>query len=147
MAFVHLHLHTEFSLLDGACRIKSSRNSSRKMTSAAVILKTAVFFKRCIIGMGRTHKIFGGFIIFAVLTLITNKNTQWSSCGIAVKKAADNFKFVRFLTLCGNFSFWFSFIQLCSYQIQIQLYARCQTVDIYTNGCPVRFAEQTDLNV
>lgn len=22
MAFVHLHLHTEFSLLDGACRIK-----------------------------------------------------------------------------------------------------------------------------
>ena len=22
MSFVHLHLHTEFSLLDGACRIK-----------------------------------------------------------------------------------------------------------------------------
>ena len=22
MAFTHLHLHTEFSLLDGACRIK-----------------------------------------------------------------------------------------------------------------------------
>ncbi len=30
-------------------------------------------FKRCIVGMGRTHEVFGSFIIFAVLTLITNK--------------------------------------------------------------------------
>ena len=36
MDFVHLHLHTEFSLLDGACRIKELCSAAKKMGQSAV---------------------------------------------------------------------------------------------------------------
>ena len=38
MAFVHLHLHTEFSLLDGACRIKKLVKHVKEMGQTAVAI-------------------------------------------------------------------------------------------------------------
>ena len=38
MAFVHLHLHTEFSLLDGACRIKKLAERVKELGQSAVAI-------------------------------------------------------------------------------------------------------------
>ncbi len=38
MAFVHLHLHTEFSLLDGACRIKKLAQRVKELGQSAVAI-------------------------------------------------------------------------------------------------------------
>ena len=38
MSFVHLHLHTEFSLLDGACRIKKLVERVKEMGQEAVAI-------------------------------------------------------------------------------------------------------------
>ena len=38
MSFVHLHLHTEFSLLDGACRIKQLVERVKGMGQEAVAI-------------------------------------------------------------------------------------------------------------
>ena len=38
MAFVHLHLHTEFSLLDGACRIKQLAKRVKELGQSAVAI-------------------------------------------------------------------------------------------------------------
>ena len=35
MSFVHLHVHTEFSLLDGACRIKDLPKTGKEMGQTA----------------------------------------------------------------------------------------------------------------
>ena len=38
MSFVHLHLHTEFSLLDGACRIKKLAERVKELGQEAVAI-------------------------------------------------------------------------------------------------------------
>ena len=38
MSFVHLHLHTEFSLLDGACRIKKLVKHVKELGQSAVAI-------------------------------------------------------------------------------------------------------------
>ena len=38
MAFVHLHLHTEYSLLDGACRIKDLAKYVKGLGQEAVAI-------------------------------------------------------------------------------------------------------------
>ena len=38
MAFVHLHLHTEYSLLDGACRIKDLAKYVKELGQEAVAI-------------------------------------------------------------------------------------------------------------
>ena len=38
MSFVHLHLHTEFSLLDGACRIKKLPQRVKELGQTAVAI-------------------------------------------------------------------------------------------------------------
>lgn len=38
MAFVHLHVHTEFSLLDGACRINRLISAAKEMGQAAIAI-------------------------------------------------------------------------------------------------------------
>ena len=38
MSFVHLHLHTEFSLLDGACRIQELVRRVKELGQAAVAI-------------------------------------------------------------------------------------------------------------
>ena len=38
MSFVHLHLHTEFSLLDGACRIKKLVERVKELGQEAVAI-------------------------------------------------------------------------------------------------------------
>ncbi len=38
MAFVHLHLHTEFSLLDGACRISKLMERVKSLGQEAVAI-------------------------------------------------------------------------------------------------------------
>ena len=38
MSFVHLHLHTEFSLLDGACRIKKLVKQVKELGQSAVAI-------------------------------------------------------------------------------------------------------------
>ena len=38
MSFVHLHLHTEFSLLDGACRIKKLVQRVKELGQTAVAI-------------------------------------------------------------------------------------------------------------
>ena len=38
MAFVHLHLHTEYSLLDGACRIQDLVKGVKELGQTAVAI-------------------------------------------------------------------------------------------------------------
>ena len=38
MSYVHLHLHTEFSLLDGACRIKKLVKHVKQLGQTAVAI-------------------------------------------------------------------------------------------------------------
>ena len=40
--FVHLHLHTEYSLLDGACRIKDVAKGQKNSVCIALLLLTTV---------------------------------------------------------------------------------------------------------
>ena len=58
MSFVHLHVHTEYSLLDGACRINSLMDRVKELGQSAIaitdhgvisiIFDTAVFIiKNC----------------------------------------------------------------------------------------------------
>ena len=54
MSFVHLHLHTEFSLLDGACRIDSVVQKARELgqtalaiTDHGVMYGAVAFYKAC----------------------------------------------------------------------------------------------------
>ena len=54
MSFVHLHVHTEFSLLDGACRIDKAAKRAREMgqtalavTDHGVMYGAVAFFKAC----------------------------------------------------------------------------------------------------
>jgi len=54
MAFVHLHVHTEFSLLDGACRIDSLAKRAKAMgqtalaiTDHGVMYGAVAFYKAC----------------------------------------------------------------------------------------------------
>ena len=54
MAFVHLHVHTEFSLLDGACRIdklteklKEMGQSAIAITDHGVMYGAVAFYKAC----------------------------------------------------------------------------------------------------
>ena len=54
MSFVHLHLHTEFSLLDGACRIKKLVDRVKELGQEAVAITdhgvmygVVDFFKAC----------------------------------------------------------------------------------------------------
>ena len=55
MAFAHLHVHTEYSLLDGACRINKIASAARQkgMTSLAitdhgVMYGVIDFYRACI---------------------------------------------------------------------------------------------------
>ena len=36
MAFVHLHVHTEYSLLDGACRIRDLARRAKELGQTAL---------------------------------------------------------------------------------------------------------------
>ena len=54
MSFVHLHVHTEYSLLDGACRIKDIPKKIKEMgqtgvamTDHGVMYGSVEFFKAC----------------------------------------------------------------------------------------------------
>ena len=54
MAFVHLHVHTEFSLLDGACRIEKVAKRAKEMgqtalaiTDHGVMYGAVAFYKAC----------------------------------------------------------------------------------------------------
>ena len=55
MAFVHLHLHTEYSLLDGACRIqdlvkrvKELGQTAVAITDHGVMYGCVDFYKACV---------------------------------------------------------------------------------------------------
>ena len=55
MAFVHLHVHTEYSLLDGACRIdkiaekaKTLRQTALAVTDHGVMYGDVAFYKACL---------------------------------------------------------------------------------------------------
>ena len=54
MAFVHLHVHSEFSLLDGACRIESLPKRAAEMGQTAIAITdhgvmygAVAFYKAC----------------------------------------------------------------------------------------------------
>ena len=54
MAFVHLHVHTEYSLLDGACRtdalaetVKSMGQTAVACTDHGVMYGAVAFYKAC----------------------------------------------------------------------------------------------------
>ena len=54
MSFVHLHVHTEFSLLDGACRIDSAPQYAKELGQSAlaitdhgVMYGAVAFYKAC----------------------------------------------------------------------------------------------------
>lgn len=54
MAFVHLHLHTEYSLLDGECRIEKIPEAVKKagqtavaITDHGVMYGAVPFYKAC----------------------------------------------------------------------------------------------------
>lgn len=55
MGFVHLHLHSEYSLLDGACRIadipkaaKAAGHEAVAVTDHGVLYGAVAFYKACI---------------------------------------------------------------------------------------------------
>ena len=55
MAFVHLHVHTEYSLLDGACRIdklakkaKALGQTALAVTDHGVMYGAVAFYKACL---------------------------------------------------------------------------------------------------
>jgi DNA polymerase-3 subunit alpha len=55
MSFVHLHVHTEFSLLDGACRIKELTKLVKELgqnavaiTDHGVMYGTIDFYRACL---------------------------------------------------------------------------------------------------
>ena len=57
MGFVHLHMHTEYSLLDGACRIervvaraKELGQTALAITDHGVMYGAVAFYKACIDG-------------------------------------------------------------------------------------------------
>ena len=54
MAFVHLHVHTEYSLLDGACRISKLAQRAKELgqtalavTDHGVMYGAVAFYKAC----------------------------------------------------------------------------------------------------
>ena len=54
MAFTHLHVHTEYSLLDGACRIEKLLDKAQEMgqksvaiTDHGVMYGVIDFYKEC----------------------------------------------------------------------------------------------------
>ena len=54
MSFAHLHVHSEYSLLDGACRIeelvsyaKNSGHKSLAVTDHGVLYGAVAFYKAC----------------------------------------------------------------------------------------------------
>ena len=54
MAFVHLHVHTEYSLLDGACRVDQLAEAARDMGQTAIAITdhgvmygAVAFYKAC----------------------------------------------------------------------------------------------------
>ena len=55
MSFVHLHVHTEFSLLDGACRIERLAKRIKQLGQTAVAITdhgvmygAVAFYKACL---------------------------------------------------------------------------------------------------
>ena len=55
MAFVHLHVHTEYSLLDGACRIDTIAKRAKELgqtalavTDHGVMYGAVAFYKACL---------------------------------------------------------------------------------------------------
>ena len=38
MSFVHLHVHTEYSLLDGACKIKNLVKAAKELSQPAIAI-------------------------------------------------------------------------------------------------------------
>ena len=62
MAFVHLHVHTEYSLLDGACRIdkiaekaKSLGQTALAVTDHGVMYGAVAFYKACLAAGDQAH--------------------------------------------------------------------------------------------
>ena len=56
MAFTHLHVHTEYSLLDGACRIEKLLDKAQEMgqksvaiTDHGVMYGVIDFYKACLL--------------------------------------------------------------------------------------------------
>ena len=63
MPFVHLHVHTEFSLLDGACRIpllvkrvKELGQPAVAITDHGVMYGVVDFYKACLRGPPEAHR-------------------------------------------------------------------------------------------
>ena len=55
MGFTHLHLHTEYSLLDGECRISKVAKAAKQkgfdslaITDHGVLYGAALFYRACI---------------------------------------------------------------------------------------------------
>ena len=48
MAFAHLHVHTEYSLLDGACRIERLLDAAKEMGQTAVAITCLLYTSRCV---------------------------------------------------------------------------------------------------
>ena len=65
MGFVHLHVHTEYSLLDGACRIRDLPARIREMGQTAVaitdhgVMYGAIDFYRASRGHPSDHRVRG----------------------------------------------------------------------------------------
>ena len=62
MSFVHLHVHTEFSLLDGACRIrdlpgivKAMGQTACAVTDHGVMYGAVDFYRACQGGGGQAY--------------------------------------------------------------------------------------------
>ena len=46
--FVHLHLHTEYSLLDGACRIERLVERVKALGQSSVAITCLLYTSRCV---------------------------------------------------------------------------------------------------
>ncbi len=112
------------------------------MAAAAVILPAMILHKGGVIRVAGPQQIFGLFIIPAAGGLVGNQQTQWRAGGVAVKKAAHNLKFVRFLPGSGKRAHRPPLVQLAADIGQIQRQAGLQAVNHHANGLAVTFAKK-----
>ena len=85
MGFVHLHVHTEYSLLDGACRVKELARRAKELGQTALavtdhgVMYGAVSFYRACLAEGIRPII--GYMLALVVGLVVVILVPWISIG------------------------------------------------------------------
>ena len=93
-------------LYNSACSNQCGGYSSRKMSSASVILKSLVFLRCGVIRMARARNIRYRLIVFAFRVFVRYYYRKRRSGGIAFKNAADYSEVIGLRPCRGDLSVW-----------------------------------------